>query len=83
MPAGLDLPEIYPGLTPINLVEGQLANVTGAQSVTSSQHKNRIVAPTERRRSVHGGQNAIQLGLTQHVGKVDIPILSRSRDRIT
>ena len=48
-PAGLDLPEIYPGLTPIDLVEGQLANVTGAQSVPSSQHKNRIVAPAEWR----------------------------------
>jgi hypothetical protein len=47
-PAGIDLPEINPGLTPINLVEGQLANVTGAQSVPSSQHKDRIVSPAER-----------------------------------
>ena len=47
--AGLDLPEINLSLTPIDLVEGQLANVTGAQSVPSSQHKDRIVAPAERR----------------------------------
>src|SRR5688500_12304947 len=47
-PAGLDLPEINPGITPINLVEGQFANVTGAQSVPSSQHKDRIVAPAKR-----------------------------------
>jgi hypothetical protein len=82
-PAGLDLPEINPGLTPTNLVEGQLTNVTGTQSVPSRQHKDRIVAPADGRRSVHGGQDAIHLCLTQHVGKADIPILSRSRDRIT
>jgi len=46
--AGLDLPEINPGLTPIDFVEGQLANVTGTQSVSSSQHKDRIVTPAER-----------------------------------
>ena len=39
---------INPRLTPINLVESQLTNVTGAQSVPSSQHKDRIVAPAER-----------------------------------
>jgi hypothetical protein len=43
------LPEINPGLTPINLVEGQFANVTRAQSVQSSRHKDRIIASTERR----------------------------------
>ena len=47
-PAGLDLPEINPGLTPIDLVESQLTNVAGAQSVTSSQQKNRIVTPAQR-----------------------------------
>src|ERR1039457_6305340 len=59
--------------------ERQLTNVSGAQSIPSSQHKDRIVTPAKRNCSVHRGQDAIYLRLVEHVREADVSIRSEER----
>jgi hypothetical protein len=72
------LPEISASGTPVNVIERKLSNIAGAQPIAGSQQKDCVISAADSSRLVYSGQDALDLCCAEHIGKVHMPILSRS-----